>query len=298
MKLKFIVLVAAIVVSFNTTGESTTRLNLLVPAYFYPAGTGLTDWNRLTSASSLVSLTAIMNPGNGPGTIADPNYVAAVSNVRNAGGSVAGYVYTSYAARSLATVEADIASYASFNYNINGIFVDEMANAPTAANLGYYASLYAYIKTTHPDWHVFGNAGTSTDPAFLTGPNGRTADTLMVFENAQAAYPGYTPDAWNAGFARNNFGHIIHTTADAPTMSADLDRAISLNAGYAFVTDDILPNPYDTLPAYWPAEVGKVQSTPVPEPVGFLGIGALTIVLCATGRRTKKPLPCTNPSSQ
>jgi hypothetical protein len=207
----------------------------------------------------------ILNVNNGPGTESNPAFVSVVNKVRNAGANVAGYVYSKYGRRSLATVEADVALYTSLNYNINGILVDEMASAATPPNLKYYASLYKYIKTAHPDWRVFGNPGTTADQAFIDGPMGRTADTLIVYEDKQANYAGYAAKPWNAKFARSNFGHIIYGAADAATMSADLDRAISLNAGYAFVTDAKLPNPYNVLPAYWAAEVSKVQSsTPSP----------------------------------
>jgi hypothetical protein len=32
-----------------------------------------------------------------------------------------------------------------------------------------------------------------------------------------------------------------------------------VNAGYMFVTDDVLPNPWDTLPAYWTSFVSACR---------------------------------------
>ena len=78
---------------------------ILVPAYFYP--TTSNDWNRMGAAAQQVSLTAILNPNSGPGKSADPNYVTATNKLLAAGGSVVGYVSTSYGSRSLASVEAE-----------------------------------------------------------------------------------------------------------------------------------------------------------------------------------------------
>jgi len=259
-----ILITAACLAATPPASQPTSRLNLLVPAYIYPGGVGLKYWDQLATAARTVSLTVILNINNGPGTESKPIFVSVVNKVRGNGGNVIGYVYTKYGKRSLDAVQADVALYTSLNYNINGIFVDEMANDPTPANLKYYAALYTSVKTAHPDWSVFGNPGVTTDQAFIDGPMGRTADTLIVYEDKQANYVAYTAKPWNAKFARDHFGHIIYGAADAATMTADMDRAHSLNAGYVFVTDAKLPNPYAVLPAYWLAEVNKAQKAPVP----------------------------------
>ena len=36
-------------------------------------------------------------------------------------------------------------------------------------------------------------------------------------------------------------------------------KAIGTNAGYIYITDDQLPNPYDTLPSYWSQEVSLIE---------------------------------------
>src|SRR6476469_4810856 len=73
----------------NAGAVPARAMDALVPAYFYPAGAG-DDWSRMTTAAKQISLTAIMNPGNGPGTVADTNYVSAVNSLRGAGGRVIG----------------------------------------------------------------------------------------------------------------------------------------------------------------------------------------------------------------
>jgi len=38
-------------------------------------------------------------------------------------------------------------------------------------------------------------------------------------------------------------------------MLADLSLALARKAGFAYVTDDVMSNPYDLIPTYWAAEV-------------------------------------------
>ena len=53
--------------SGESPGVATSRLQLLVPAYFYPAGPGLRAWERLIDAASKIKMVLIANPSNGPG---------------------------------------------------------------------------------------------------------------------------------------------------------------------------------------------------------------------------------------
>ena len=36
-------------------------------------------------------------------------------------------------------------------------------------------------------------------------------------------------------------------------------KAIGNNAGYIYITNDQLPNPWDTLPSYWAQEVSLIE---------------------------------------
>src|SRR5690242_14938523 len=75
------------------------RLRILVPAYFYPAGRGLAEWDKLFRSSARADVVAIMNPASGPGSQADPNYIAIVERARQSGVTLIGYVTVSYAKR-------------------------------------------------------------------------------------------------------------------------------------------------------------------------------------------------------
>jgi hypothetical protein len=241
-----LVIAAALVASFACEPVVAARFEIVVPAYIYP--TPGSEWNDLNAAASKVPITAIMNPGNGPGTFVDSNYTAAVNSLRAAGGRVIGYVYSSYGTRTLSVVLADVDRYDSL-YNVDGIFVDEMANTGPAEKLNYYKAIRDHVKAIDPAWEVMGNPGTNTIEQYLNWP---TADRLMVFENVGSAYPGHDISTWNLNHDRSRFVHLVHTETSVANMHAHLERALTTHhAGGIYITDDVMNNPWDRLPAYW-----------------------------------------------
>ena len=231
-------------------------VNILLPAYFYPSSDpNQSFWDEMTAAAGQVGITAIMNPDNGPGSSVNSDYTTAVNVFRAAGGKVVGYAHTSYGARSQADVLSEVASYASF-YNIDGIFLDEMSN--TSVDFAYYQSLYSSIKSTNPGYRIFGNPGTNTLESYLTA-----ADVLVTFEN-QTGYDTFTPDTWTNNYTADHFAHLLYNVNDKATMLAYVALAADRNVGYLYITNDILTNPWDTLPQYWNAEVSAVSAIPEP----------------------------------
>ncbi len=251
---------------------------LLVPAYFYPG----TQWAQLTAAGA--SITAIVNPDSGPGTVADPAYTAALTGFEAAGGTVIGYVSTDYGLRSAAAVEADVATYKSF-YPINGIFLDQMTADAKAAHLAYYASLYSYIKTSSPGYDVVGNPGTAVPQSYAA-----VADTLVTYEGADATFAANVPAAWTtaASTPAGKSANIVYEAATAADMLAAVGRARAANVGDVYVTDDGADgNPYDSLPAYFNAEVAATLTTAAPEPALGPAMSLALAVVWASGRRRR-----------
>ncbi len=187
-------------------------LGILVPAYFSPTSGGY--WSALNQAADRVPLIAIMNPSNGPSTSVNSNYTSAVNALRSAGGRVIGYVYSSYTARPLVDVKADIDRYHAF-YTIDGFFVDEMTNDSDATHLAYYEELYQYIKAKRSSYLVVGNPGINTTASYLTRP---TVDALVTFEN-NTGYPQYTPDPWTQTQPATAFSHLCYDVPTADTMT-------------------------------------------------------------------------------
>lgn len=263
---------------------------LLIPAYFYPHGAPATSgWERLTTAASTAaSITAIVNPSNGPGATQDANYAAAIDAFRRAGGRVIGYLHTAYGTRSASALGADIDRYTRF-YTLDGFFVDEMSEHLT--ELDYYRDAYAYIKQLNPSYRVFGNPGTHAPEAYLD-----VVDTLVVFEGPPTARPttpfGYdvfgVPTPWMLDHSPDRFGALIYGVSSATEMESLLVQAASRHTGHVFVTDDDLPNPWDTLPAYWQTELAALA---VPAPatgwLATLGLGGMAVL--ARRRKTASP---------
>ena len=244
-------------------------VNILLPAYFYPSSDpNQSFWDEMTAAAGQVGITAIMNPDNGPGSSVNSDYTTAVDVFRAAGGKVVGYAHTSYGARSQADVLSEVASYASF-YNIDGIFLDEMSN--TSVDFAYYQSLYSSIKSTNPGYRIFGNPGTNTLESYLTA-----ADVLVTFEN-QTGYDTFTPDTWTNNYTADHFAHLLYNVNDKAAMLAYVALAADRNVGYLYITNDILTNPWDTLPQYWNAEVSAVSSIPEPSS-GLLVLAGLGLI--------------------
>jgi hypothetical protein len=261
-------------------------VGILVPAYFYP-GTGGAGgvgdgWAQMAAAAAKVPITAIFNPNSGPlPGPADPNYVRAMTNLENAGGHVVAYVPSDFGSTSPATIASQIQTYISqYGSLINGFFIDQMNILPTT--LSYYQDIYSSIKALNPSYTVIGNPGNP----FLNGVTPQdflsTADVLNIFEGPNVVPPtgGAGFDAypyglnWFLSYPSNRFSNIVFDVpADAGNpgtslaMLNDVRKAAQLNAGYVFVTDQTLPNPYSQLPSYWDQEVAAVHALQaVPEP--------------------------------
>ena len=238
----------AIAVMFATFVMHAASLGIMVPAYFDPSSG---YWNPLDYAASRVPLIAIMNPYNGPGASRNQAYVAVLANLHQAGGKVIGYVYSSYASRSLTNVEADIDTYLSF-YAVDGFFIDEMTNDQDTNHLAYYAALYSYIKAKDARYSVTGNPGENTRQDYLTKP---TVDCLMIFENDHTNYPGFHPSDWVAQYPAQQFVHIAYDVTNSAAMSNDVELVSTRHAGWIYLTE----HGYATLPSYWTNEVQLCQ---------------------------------------
>ena len=227
----------------------------IVPAYFYPDWWNpASDWYRMCDAMATTGgpSTAIMNPASGPGAAASPDYQRVIDHCHARGQRVLSYVHTSYGGRPAATVRADIDATYAFYPAIDGIFLDEMSN--DAATSAYYQDVYAHVRTKPGVAEVVGNPGIPATSGWqLDAP---VADRVVVFEGTAADYLGWQAPAWVSRFPAGRFAHLVHA-ASQPDMARVCARSKGQNAGSMFVTDDVMPNPWDTLPAaaYWGEEL-------------------------------------------
>ena len=248
---------------------SPARLEILVPAYFYPSTAS--PWTTLATSAAAhpsVAITAIMNPNNGIFSSADANFTRAGTQFVAAGGRLLGYVYTGYGkgGRTMTDIKVNIDRYLQLygRERISGIFLDEMASEPQ--KLDFYKEIYRYIKAIDPSLRVVGNPGMVPDADYAS-----VADTLVIFEGTAADYPKYDPrsqNTWLYTFANVTQAMLAHNTASCAAMQTAMQAAATPrnNAGLVYATDREfnfvtgVGNPWSALPVYWDALVKTVEA--------------------------------------
>ena len=250
---------------------TTSQPGLLVSAYFYPAwwDAEANQWDDLIAAATQVPLVAIMNPNSGPGPAPNSDYTHEVDGLRAVGGRVIGYVPTTYGARPLADVLAEVDAYYAW-YNIDGIYFDEAANDADPTLVAYYQNCYDYVRSIDTAAMVVLGQGAGAPEEYAAA-----ATQLSVRENDDQLYPflDWQPLDWTSWYSPDRFVAFIHNVVDADAMRAAVDHAAANGVAWMFFTDDILPNPWDTLPSYWQEQVDHIAgATPamvsVDHPVG------------------------------
>jgi len=258
--------------------RSCTPVEILVPAYANPCcGDGPAMWSGLTTAASLgrPHINVILNPASGPGTgpEIDPNYVntgpvGPLLDVRATGASIYGYVSTSFATRPIADAKADIDLYYTASYwrgagvQVDGIFLDEMSS--DLPNVGYYQQLRDYVHAKDAGALVIANPGQPATQDTSSGASGFTvmdyataADVLVTYEGTDEGYLGsYANPVWADALPASHFAHLFHGVADETAMETVISLMQFRKVGMVYFTDDVLaPNPWDTLPTYFPTEL-------------------------------------------
>lgn len=248
---------------------------LLVPAYIYPTLAGWTQYVNGAPATQIM----VANVNSGPGTSVNSDYTTAIAQARAVDAQVAnygsglygsglyssqarsspiqvvGYVHTSFGARPLADVEADIDSWYSF-YTIDGIFVDEVQG--DAPNLSYYRTLFNYIKAKTPQRNVVVlNPGTLPLEDYTAISN-----VIVLFENNYAGYQSSFTSVVSPSWVKNHppsqWCSIIYNIPDIPSLASVVSSTKAAGIGYVFLTDQ---NGYTSAPSstFWSNELLLTQ---------------------------------------
>lgn len=208
---------------------------LAVPAYFHPIREAA-DWARLCAADRLGLV--VVNPDSGVGPTPDIAYHPVCAALRTRFGvAVAGYIDTAYAARPLREVLDEVTAYRRF-YGIDAVFVDQVTSG--VATLGYYVRLAQSLRI-HCAGPIVLNPGVSPDPGYRA-----IADVVVTFEGPWSVYR--RPRARDPRGPGRTW-HLVHGTP-ADQQQRAWRRARHLGAGYAYVTDRRMPNPWDGLPGW------------------------------------------------
>jgi hypothetical protein len=225
----------------SDSSPPSSSLKISIPTYFYPDEGGL--WDQVIAQAPVMG-TVILNPNSGPGSSSDPNYVALAERLHSAGIQVLGYVSTRYGDRPIAEVQQDIGLYADW-YQVDGIFLDEVPDESRCiGEKNYYQQAAELVRRRATV--VVGNPGTRTCEDYLD-----FMDTLVLFEDTPTGWENYTAAPWMQNYEANRFSLLIHSQPDAALLPTLLEQAQKANFGQIFITDDVLPNPWDSLPGYW-----------------------------------------------
>lgn len=230
------------------SAASAEPVELLVPLYVYPIQTNV--WAEVAKANAQVPVTAVINPNSGPGG-GPPNsdYKRGLEILRSAGVTIVGYVDTDYGRRSIEEIQEDIDIYAQY-FNLHGIFFDQ--TSARIEHLKLYEKLYRFVRSRPQLERVILNPGSPLEQSFFLQPTG---DVAIIFENTSQQWQNYPHDAAFHTFSAEHFAVLLYAVPDSASMRAHIDLAVSRNIGYIFLTDDVLPNPWDSLPHYWEEEV-------------------------------------------
>jgi hypothetical protein len=233
--------------------DSRARLRFLIPAYIYPTGEGLKQWERILESSSAAPTVAIVNTDSGPGKIADPNYAKIVERARQRGVTTLGYVSTRYAARPLQEVKSDVDRWVQFYPGIDGIFFDEQASS--ADQVLYYVALYDYARNQKGLSLVITNPGTVCAEDYLA----RDAADVVCLIDVTKEFSAYQRPAWTDRYPAERFAAMLCEISTPAEMEKFVSTMRGQRLGYCYVTDEKEPNPWGRLPSYWGAEVEAVR---------------------------------------
>jgi serine/threonine protein kinase len=234
-------------------GHTTPRLRILVPAYFYPGGKGLRQWDRLIDSAGAVGLVAVVNPQSGPGEEFNPSYAEVIDRAKAAGITMIGYVSTGHTKRPLLAVKADVDRWVRFYPRIDGIFFDEQASE--ANRVTYYASLYDHMRQVLPMGLVVTNPGTVCAEEYLSRP----ATDVGCLAEASRSLVDYRVPVWADRYPANRFCALIEGVVSRDKMREYIGEMPGKRFGYCYITDATGPNPWGGLPSYWEAEVAAVR---------------------------------------
>ncbi|EFJ27574.1 hypothetical protein SELMODRAFT_411700 [Selaginella moellendorffii] len=242
--------------------QSCEQMRIMVPAYFDPSSNSQA-WSSLNSAATTLPnrVVAIANPSNGPGSAAQSSYQNVITALQRQTGLVIGYVSTNYSNRASNLVQDDVDTWYRFYPTINGIFFDEVAN--TDGEQPYYQSLYNYVKSKNSSSLVVNNPGAPTLETYLFYNGSRVADVICIFESGVGGL-SMTQSSWTSKYSRYNFYALFYNVTDVNVSSFDygdvIDRAYQQNVGWVYVTNDNLPNPWDTIASYFSGEVDYIKN--------------------------------------
>jgi hypothetical protein len=202
----------------------------IVPLYTYPTDTSWTAIIAAKKAHAAARVIAIVNPNSGPGDAVDATFTSGIAKLV----VPIGYVSTNYTKRGAAAVNADVDKWRAAYPAVSGIFFDEQS--VQAGDEAFYRDASSHAKTKGFTLTV-GNPGTGVPDSYLD-----TVDIMLNYESAGLpslnSLSKYAPH-------REHFAIIPYAAA----FDASYAKSAANSVAYVYITNDDLPNPWDSLPS-------------------------------------------------
>jgi hypothetical protein len=230
------------------------KLQLIVPAYFYPSGRGTRAWQRMMEAASKIKIVAIVNPANGAGEERNPEYPPVLQAARDKGIKIIGYVSSNYGKRMLPEIKREIDRWVQFYPQIHGFFIDQQSTE--ARDVTLYAAICYYARQRVKDALLINNPGTMCDESYFTQG---VCDVTCVFSNFEGFSQLNLPaPLWQ--YQPSRFAALAYQVSDLKAMRQVVADSLVKRIGYLYVSDAPKgDNPWAELPTYWEDEVEAVS---------------------------------------
>jgi hypothetical protein len=228
---------------------------VMIPLYVYPGAV----WDQVIAAKIAhpnVPIACIINSNSGPGTAYDATWNTYINKLAAAGIMCYGYVWCGETNEfdNNRDCTQDVAHWKAWYPGISGIFVDGFHGGYVSTGEAQVTRARAAGYTTvvgNPGMEVAANLLTSVDIACVYDTTGQP--TIAKMQSLASTYGASKVCVLAYAVASLNTSLLA--------KSADYCR-------WTYVTSDILPNPWDTIPAYFGALVAALDSTNVMVPIG------------------------------
>src|SRR2546427_109098 len=256
---------ADIAIGVNISTDLTSRLGGTNTGIYYPLYS-LSELPQVLAAKKAfpnVPFNVNINPASGPGSGPSTSWTSAITQLKNAGAVVTGYVPTAYGTgRTISNVEGMISSYNQFYPGmLDGIMFDEVSGSCTQT--AFYTTISNYARSLGYNY-IRANPGSSICQADVPLFN-----HIAIYESggypsestlsSRTYYPQYSKDVVG-------FGTTIYTTSTYdPTW---LHMAVKY-LKWVYITDQTEPNLYAVFPSYFNqylTDLSSLAGTTTPPP--------------------------------
>ncbi|HVY32077.1 MAG TPA: spherulation-specific family 4 protein [Polyangiaceae bacterium] len=220
----------------GAAGHASVGNGCIVPLYSYPDAPAWSALVKAKQAHPNVDVIAIVNPDSGPGANVDAAFTDGIAKLVAADIVPIGYVSTNYTKRDQSAVNGDTDQWHELYPAVQGIFFDEQSSQ--SGDEYFYSAVAGHARTQALDLSV-GNPGTGVPNSFLS-----TVDVMLVYESAG------TPtlnSLQKYASNRERYGIIPYAAA----LDVSFVKSATQSVRYVYLTDDDLPNPWDSLPSYF-----------------------------------------------